>query len=64
MISESGKSEVSSKLSRAENEIKLLRTQVGNLKRLSEEIEEKSSVEVELFRRDLDAFKLRDREAC
>ncbi|EAS05948.2 hypothetical protein TTHERM_00790950 (macronuclear) [Tetrahymena thermophila SB210] len=62
-FAEGEKSDLQSKLNRTENEIKILKTQVSNLKRNSGDMEEKKNNEIEQLKREVDQVKTKDRES-
>lgn len=59
---ESEKTELINKIGRNDNEIKLLKTQVQNLKRAQQEYEEKKLQELELLNKEQEQTKLKERE--
>ena len=56
------KNELQSRINRDENEIKLLRNQLRNLKKAHAEYEDKKSQELEFLTREAEQIRIRDRE--
>lgn len=59
---EGEKSDIDGKLSRSENEVKILKTQISNLKRNLGDLEAKKSTELDGLRRDVEEFREKERE--
>lgn len=62
VLYEGEKSDIDGKLSRSENEVKILKTQISNLKRNLGDLEAKKSSELDGLRRDVEEYKEKERE--
>lgn len=61
-FSDTDRLDMSGKIAKYENEIKVLKSQLQNLKNNSNENEEKKFSEVSLLKKETDALKIKDRE--
>lgn len=59
---ENEKEELLNKLNRCENEIKMLKSQLGSQKKSFAEFEEKKSTEMELMKKELESLRIKERE--
>lgn len=59
---EGEKSDIDNKLSKSENEIKILKTQISNLKRNLGDLEAKKSAEIDSLKKQVEELREKDRE--